>query len=392
MNDPWACDVIVAGAGPVGLAAALLLAMAGVRVTLLEKRASLTAASRASTLHPPTLEILDHLGALAPVHHEGIVADRIQYRTLAGVFAAFDLRDLAEDTAFPYRLHLEQARITPVMLDRLRSHANATVMFDTEVTDVSQDAGRVTLTTKANGTKATLTARYVLAADGAHSQIRTALGIAFDGIVYPDKILRIMTQDDLQVLLPDLAPTAYLFHDGRSISFLKMPECWRIILRVPQAVSDEAAMEPSWMLDRLQAVLPECRALPTVMGKDVYGASRRVASRFCQGRVALIGDCAHVTNTRGGMNMNCGIHDAAALAAAIIAALPRDDGALIAAAAAARHRVATEMLIPRTDRNVSGGPAWTDSLRHTAADKVARRAYLRTAAMLDMLDRNPPHD
>jgi 2-polyprenyl-6-methoxyphenol hydroxylase-like FAD-dependent oxidoreductase len=391
MSDPQACDVIVVGAGPVGLAAALLLAMGGVRVTLLEKRAALTAASRASTLHPPTLEILDRLGALQPVQHEGAVADRIQYRTPEGVFAAFDLHDLAGDTRFPYRLHLEQARITPVMLARLHSYRNATIMFETEVIGVAQDADAVTITATTNGTTTTLTARYVLAADGAHSQVRTAVGVAFDGIVYPDKILRIMTQDDLQNLLPDLAPTAYLFHDGRSVSFLKMPDCWRIILRVPQAVGDEAAMEPAWMLDRLQAVLPGWRELPTVMAKDVYGASRRLASRFRQGRVYLIGDCAHLTNTRGGMNMNCGIHDAAALAGAIIATLPHGDTRLVDAAADSRHRVAAELLIPRTERNVSGGTAWTDSLRQTAADPVARHAYLRTAAMLDMLDRSPPN-
>lgn len=390
-NEQPISDAIVVGAGPVGLVAALLLAMAGTRIVLLEKRAVLTAASRASTLHPPTLEILDRLGVLAAVHDQGVVADRIQYRTPDDVFARFDLRELAADTTFPYRLHLEQARITPLMLERLRKHPNVTILFDTEVIALEQSADRVTVTTRRSGVTGALSARYVLAADGAQGRVRTELGIAFDGIVYPDKILRIMTRDDLGILLPDLAPTSYLFHAGRSVSFLRMPDCWRIILRVPSEVSDDNAMEPAWMLARLQAVLPNCTALPEVMGRDVYGASRRVAARFHQGRVYLMGDCAHVTNTRGGMNMNCGIHDAEAMASALIRALPRGDVGSINAVSDERHRVATEMLIPRSDRNVSGGADWTDALRRTAADPEAARNYLRTAAMLDMLQRSPAH-
>jgi len=155
---------------------------------------------------------------------------------------------------------------------------------------------------------------------------------------------------------------------------------------VPRDVAEADAMDDGRILAQLQAVLPGCARLPAVTGKDMYGASRRVASRFQQGRVILMGDAAHVTSTRGGMNMNCGIHDAAALAPAIAAALA-GQGDRVDATVAERQRIATECLLPRTDRNVSGGPAWTDKLRETARDPVAAVAYLRTAAMLDMLDR-----
>jgi 2-polyprenyl-6-methoxyphenol hydroxylase-like FAD-dependent oxidoreductase len=150
-------------------------------------------------------------------------------------------------------------------------------------------------------------------------------------------------------------------------------------------------MDPAWILSRFQAVLPSCTQLPRISGLDVYGASRRVASSFRHGRAYLIGDAAHVTSTRGGMNMNCGIHDAAALADAICRALAGSDPGVVDEAADARRRVATEALIPRTDRSVSGGAAWMEQLRAMAGDREAASAYLRTSSMLDMLERSHAH-
>jgi len=372
----------VAGAGPVGLTAALHLAQAGVRVSILEKRAGLSTASLASTIHPPTLETLDRLGVLGAVAGQGYRVDTIQHRTPDGVFATFRMGDLAAETPFPFRLHLEQAAITPVMLRLLRG-LGAEVRFGHEVTAVAPDAEGVTVT--AGGER--FRGGFLLAADGARSAVRGLLGIPFEGEDYPDKILRVMTRDDLGLLLPGIAPVTYAYNGARSVSFLRMPGLWRIILRVPEAVTEAEAQDEGWILDRFRAVLPGCPRLPAVAGTDAYGASRRVAARFRKGRVYLIGDAAHVTSTRGGMNMNCGIHDAAALAAAIAS------GGKLAADAAAdeRRRIATECLIPRTHRTVAFGPAWLKKLRDTAADPDAARAYLASAAMLDMLDRAPAH-
>jgi 2-polyprenyl-6-methoxyphenol hydroxylase-like FAD-dependent oxidoreductase len=376
-------EVIVAGAGPVGLTAALALAEAGVPVTVAEKRPALSAASRASTFHPPTLAILDRLGVLDEVHHRGQVAERVQYRTPAGVFAEFPLAALEGETRFPYRLHLEQAQVTPIILERLRAYPHARLLFDAEVTQVVQRGERVVVRVRHGAGHETLDGDYLIAADGSKSDVRTALGIGFEGDDYPDKILRVMTDDDLDALLPGIAPVTYLWNGMKSASFLRMPDCWRIILRVPRDVEDEQALDSDWILARLREVMPGIDRLPRVLMKDVYGVSKRVAARYREGRVLLAGDSAHVTNTRGGMNMNCGMHDAFALTRAIIEA-NGSGTAFVEQASDERRRVATQMLIPRTDRNVAGGDAWLAHVREMANDRAKTVAHLRTTAMLDM--------
>ena len=378
-------EVIVAGAGPVGLVAALALAEAGVAVTVAEKRPALSTASKASTFHPPTLAILDRLQVLETVKDQGQVVDRVQYRTATdGVFAEFRLDALAPDTAFPFRLHLEQAQLTPVILARLRRHAHARVLFDAEVQQVVQEGTRITARVKHGTGHETLEADWLVAADGSRSDVRTLLGIPFEGAEYPDKILRLMTDDDLGTLLPGIAPVTYLFNGAKSVSFLRMPDCWRIILRVPKEVDEADALRHDWILARLQEVMPHCERVPHVVMQDIYGVARRVAARNRQARVLLAGDALHITNTRGGMNMNCGIHDAWALARAIADAPAGGEDTAVEAAAAERLRVSREMLIPRTDRNVAGGAAWLDKVRAMAASPSETAAYLRTAAMLDM--------
>jgi 2-polyprenyl-6-methoxyphenol hydroxylase-like FAD-dependent oxidoreductase len=383
-----AARVIVAGAGPVGLTAALALAQAGVSVTLVEKRAALNTVSKASTFHPPTIEILDRMGVAAVLRDRGQRVERIQYRTAeGGVFAEFDLNLLARDTPFPLRIHLEQSSLTPAILAELGKHRGAEIRFDTEAIAVERAEFGVNLMVRGSRGAERIAGAYLIAADGARSQVRAALGIGFDGAEYGHRVLRLMTDEDLTRRLADLAPISYLHNGDKSASFLKMPDCWRIILRVPAEVEDSAALDEAWILDRLREAFPGWDRVPHTVHKDVYGASKRLAQTYRVGRVVLAGDAAHLTNTRGGMNMNAGIHDADAIARAMVASLRADDPGLVARAADERRRIAAELLIPRTDRTVMGGPDWLDHIRKTAADPAAARAYLLTSAMLDMVER-----
>lgn len=378
--------VVIAGAGPVGLSAALLLADAGVPVTVVERRPELASASKASTFHPATLAILDAMGVFEPLRGRGQIVDRIQYRTAAdGIFAEFALEVLGKETKFPYRLHLEQAQLTPVLLERLLAHPHARARFGAELVGFEQDDDRVIARVQRDGAEERIEAAYLIGADGSRSDVRRLAGISFEGVDYPDRVLRVMTTDDLGALLPGIAPVTYLFNQGKSASFLRMSDCWRIILRVPREADDATALDPEWILARLREVIPHAKRLPTVLMKDVYGVGRRVAGTYRSGRVLLMGDSAHITNTRGGMNMNCGIHDAWVITRALADGLNGAGRGVVDAAADERHRVAIEMLIPRTDRNVAGGDAWLDRVREMAADPAKQLGHLRASGMLDMV-------
>src|SRR5713101_2142008 len=109
--------VLIAGAGPVGLTAAANLVRGGVPVTVFEAGADLSEESRASTFHPPTLDMLDRLGAAQPLIAQGLAAPSFQYRSKQhGTLAQFDFGAIADVTGHPYRVQCEQSKLTRILL------------------------------------------------------------------------------------------------------------------------------------------------------------------------------------------------------------------------------------------------------------------------------------
>src|SRR5476651_864474 len=108
--------VFIAGAGPVGLVAAANLVHRGVPVSVFEQGATLSEESRASTFHPPTLDMLHALGAAEPLLAQGLKAPTFQYRTKAqGLLAEFNFAAIADATRHPYRLQCEQSKLTRIL-------------------------------------------------------------------------------------------------------------------------------------------------------------------------------------------------------------------------------------------------------------------------------------
>lgn len=379
-------DVIVAGAGPVGLVAALVLAKAGLKVAVLEKRDRLNQVSKASTFHAPTLDILDRVGVYEDFSRQALHIDRLQYRTVEGGILGeltFDL--LKARTQFPFRKHLEQSLLTPMLLERLKTYPNVAFSFDAGYVEAEDHGDGVTATIEREGKRESVTARLILGADGAHSAVRQAAGMSFDGEAYPGFQLRIRTDDSIRDVVPDLGPVTYLVGKTHSVSFLHMPDNWRVILRVPEGISEETALTDEWAVERLVALIPGF-TMPRVVDKDCYAARKCLASDSRRGNIYLAGDALHLTNTRGGMNMNCGIHDGFVIANAMISALSSGDDTVLRKAAAERHRVAKEMLLPRTDTMISQEKAWIEKVNGLLSEKEKAAAYLAQTAMLDMVE------
>ena len=131
--------VVVAGAGPTGLMCALALGRQGVPVIVLEAEAALAHDLRAGTFHPPTLEMMAPYGITARMLETGLKVRHWQIRDKRGNrVARFDLDLLAAITPYPYRLHLEQHRLTPIQLDILRRETGADVRFGHQLTGFTQ--------------------------------------------------------------------------------------------------------------------------------------------------------------------------------------------------------------------------------------------------------------
>ncbi|MBF6331178.1 FAD-dependent oxidoreductase [Nocardia transvalensis] len=373
--------VIVAGAGPVGLTAALTLARRGVGVTVLEQGAELASESRASTFHPPTLEMLQRLGVLQALLDRGIVASTFQYRERrGGVVATLDLSVLAADTPFPYRVQCEQSKLTPILLSTLPEHAE--VRFGHRVEDVRADADGIDVRTS----RGTVRAEWLLAADGAHSAVRHAIGAGFDGRTYPERFLVASVDEDLTAALPGIAPINYVFDPTEWLVLLRTPEHWRVLLPTPDRTSDDDELRR--LPNRLDSVARLGRPW-RLRHATLYRVHQRVTERFRIGRVLLMGDAAHVNNPLGGLGMNSGIHDAVALATALADVLDGAPESVLDAAAEHRRRVAVDHVQRTSHANYTrlrgNADEFRDQVRHLAADPDAARAYLRRACLIDSL-------
>src|SRR3984893_19374689 len=143
--------VFIAGAGPVGLVAAANRVRHGVPVTVFEAGAALAEESRASTFHPPTLDMLDEFGAAAPLIAQGLIAPKFQYRARDGVIATFDFAAITEETRHPFRVQSEQYKLTRILLEGLAEKPEFQIEFGSRVAGVEQDGTAAHVALDRNG-------------------------------------------------------------------------------------------------------------------------------------------------------------------------------------------------------------------------------------------------
>ncbi len=386
--------VIVVGAGPVGLVAAAALMAEGVPVTVVERTAEIVEDLRASTFHPPTLEILDRLGVTQHLLADGLVCALWQFRDRrSGPVATFDLANLRDETEFPYRLQCEQWKLTRVLRDRLVASPDCDIVFGLKAISVTQDADRVVLTAeREDGARETLQCRYLVVADGARSALRGALGIPFEGLTIPERYLSLSTTFEFNEVMSDLPYVAYISDPDEWLTLLRTPSLWRVLLPTDPNEGDEEMMAPARLEARLQSVVASPKPYE-VVHKTCYRVHERVAERFVEGRVVLAGDAAHINNPLGGMGMNGGIHDAVNLAEKLAALWRGGDDGLLKRYERQRRKVAIEGVQAQAMRNrqimnerdPAKRQAYYDNLKAAADDPRRHKDYLMRSSLIESL-------
>jgi 3-(3-hydroxy-phenyl)propionate hydroxylase len=381
--------VLIAGAGPVGLCAANVLADAGIGVTVLEAEPALPQNLRASTFQPPTLDMLARFGAAERLIGMGRIAPKVQYRDRAGWVAEFDFGLIAGETAHPFRVQCEQFKLNQVLAERLPD----IIRFSAAVTDVEQDDASVTVTV--NGGER-LTADWLIGADGGRSRVREALGIRLDGFTWPERFLVASTPFDFAAVLANLCDVSYFADPEEWFFLLRVRDVWRAMFPTRPEEKDEEILSDHAIDARLQRIYRKSSAYE-VAHRTLYPVHQRVAETYRKGRVFLAGDAAHLNNPLGGMGMNGGIHDAFSLAEKLLSIIVgKNPVAELDAYERQRRPAALEYVNTisiANKRNLeTRDPAeqrrWREEMTRAASDPRLAREYVLKISMIASLRRS----
>lgn len=354
MADPQnlETDVLIVGAGPVGLLAANALVEKSIDLYICDKLNAPAEELRASTFHPPTLDLLEPLGLTSAVLENGLKSPEWQIRFHeTGDRVVFDLSVLKADTNHPYRVQCEQAHLAAAARAKL-GRAGIEVNYGCQVEDIVDKGAFVETTLINRGVRFRIRSRYLIGADGAQSIVRGHVTSTFPGHTYPETTILATTDFPFENHLEGLSNINYVWWEKGTFSLLKLPDLWRCSLYPDSEETLEEALEEAAIRRKLSRITPEAAACNINVIRP-YRVHMKIANEFCRNRIVLAGDAAHLNSPSGGMGMNGGIHDALLLSDALELSLRANDETALPRYAAARRATALEDILQAADRNRS---------------------------------------
>lgn len=354
MADPQnlETDVLIVGAGPVGLLAANALVEKSIEIYICDKLNAPVEELRASTFHPPTLDLLEPLGLTSAVLENGLKSPEWQIRFHdTGDRVVFDLSVLKADTNHPYRVQCEQAHLAAAARAKL-GREGIEVNYGCQVEDIVDKGAFVETTLMSGGVRFRIRSRYLIGADGAQSIVRGHVTTTFPGHTYPETTILATTDFPFENHLEGLSNINYVWWEKGTFSLLKLPDLWRCSLYPDSEETLEEALEEAAIRRKLSRITPEAAACNINVIRP-YRVHMKITDEFCRNRIVLAGDAAHLNSPSGGMGMNGGIHDALMLSDALELSLRANDETALPRYAAARRATALEDILQAADRNRS---------------------------------------
>lgn len=335
-------DVLIVGAGPTGLALATALQQAGIDHLLIDRLEAGLNLSRAGVIHAHTLEMLEPLGVVPQMLAAGLKMTRFAVRDRRHRLLSIDFDRLP--SRYPFVLMLPQDVTERILTERLAA-LGGRVHRGVEALDLAQDADGVTVRVTTGSGERTIRARYVVGGDGMHSRVREASTIAFEGGRYEESFV---LADVSFAVPPREQEVSLFFSPAGMVVVAPLPGgCHRIVAthRHEGERPDRAAIQH--LLDTRgperggPAVVP---VVAEVHWSSAFRVHHRVADRYRDGRLLVMGDAAHVHSPAGGQGMNTGIVDAMLLAP-LLARVVRGAPDSLLDAYGARRRPAAEAVL-----------------------------------------------